>query len=64
MFSVGLLPAAGVVVAWSYGRELPDATFGALVALPTSRREIAAAKAVALTAWGVVVVLLAVGRRW
>lgn len=57
MLSVGMLLATGIVVSWSYGRELTDGTFGALFALPTSRRQVAAAKALTLLHWGVDVVL-------
>ena len=60
MLSVGMLLATGVVVSWSYGREFTDGTFGALFALPTSRRRVAAAKALTLVHWGVDVVLGAV----
>ncbi|MEZ5185404.1 MAG: ABC transporter permease [Candidatus Nanopelagicales bacterium] len=50
--SVGMLLAAGVVVSWSFGREFTDGTFGALFALPTSRRSIATAKFTILGIWG------------
>ena len=54
VLSVGMLLAAGVVVAWSFGREHTDGTFGSLFALPTSLRRIALAKAAVLAMWGVV----------
>ena len=64
LFSVGLLLAVGVVVGWSFGREHTDGTFGSLFALPTSRRQVAGAKFVALLGWALLVssaaVLLAV----
>lgn len=56
--SVAMLLAVGVVVAWSFGREHVDGTFGALCALPTARRDVAVAKTVVLAAWGL---LLCVG---
>lgn len=59
--SVAMLLATGIVVSWSYGRELTDGTFGALFALPTSRRQVAAAKALTLLHWGFDVVLGTVG---
>lgn len=54
VLSIGMLLAAGVVVAWSFGREHTDGTFGSLFALPTSLRRIALAKAAVLAVWGVV----------
>lgn len=57
MLSIGMLLAAGVVTAWCFGREFTDGTFGSLFALPTSRRDIAAAKALTLLHWGVDVAL-------
>lgn len=56
LLSVGLLLATGVVVAWCYGREFTDGTFGALFATPTPRRDVALAKAVVAVTWGLVVV--------
>ena len=53
VLSVGMLLAGGVVTAWSFGREHVEGTWGALFALPTSRREVATAKLVVLLAWGV-----------
>ena len=61
MLSIGMLLAAGVVTAWSFGREFTDGTFGALFALPTSRREIATAKALTLLHWGFDVAVGTVG---
>lgn len=52
LLSVAMLLAAGVVVAWSFGREHTDGTFGSLFAIPTSRRRIALAKAAVLAVWG------------
>lgn len=52
ILSVAVLLAVGVVVCWTYGRELTDGTFGALLATPTSPRRTALAKAVVLLAGG------------
>lgn len=60
MLSIGMLLAAGVVTAWCFGREFTDGTFGSLFALPTSRRDIAAAKALTLLHWGTDVAIGAV----
>ncbi|NCT91999.1 ABC transporter permease subunit [Cellulomonas sp. APG4] len=54
LLSVAVLLAVGVVVAWSFGREHVDGTFGALFALPTARRDVALAKTAVLVAWGLV----------
>lgn len=53
IMSVGALLAVGVVVAWVFGREFTDKTFGALFATPTPRGAIAAAKMLILTLWGI-----------
>lgn len=50
--SVGALLAVGVVVAWVFGREFTDRTFGTLFASPTPRSDIAAAKLLVLVVWG------------
>jgi ABC-2 type transport system permease protein len=60
ILSIGVLLAVGIVTAWSYGREFTDGTFGALFALPTPRRHIAAAKALTILHWGVEVALATV----
>lgn len=54
--SVGALLAIGVVVAWVFGREFTDKTFGALFATPTPRGAIATAKILILVAWGIALV--------
>lgn len=48
---------AGVVVAWVFGREHADRTFGALFSLPVARRDIAAAKLLVVVVWGLVLSL-------
>ena len=61
ILSIGCLLAAGVVIAWSFGREFTDGTFGSLFAIPTSRRQIALAKTTVLVTWGAAVALATVG---
>lgn len=53
--AAALFVGAGVVVAWVFGREHADGTFGALFSLPVSRGDIALAKLVAFVAWVLVV---------
>ena len=60
VLSVGVLLAAGVVVAWSFGREHTDGTFGSLFAIPTGRRQVALAKAAVLVGWGMTTCVAAV----
>ncbi|WP_226532070.1 ABC transporter permease [Microbacterium paraoxydans] len=55
IMSVGALLAVGVVVAWVFGREFTDRTFGALFAAPTSPGALASAKMLITMAWGVLV---------
>lgn len=65
--AAALFVGAGVVVAWAFGREHADRTFGALFALAVSRADMARAKVTVLVVWvlvvaaGVVAVALAVG---
>ena len=58
--AAGLFVGAGVVVAWIFGREHADRTFGALFALPTSRGDVARAKLVVAVVW-IAVVSVGVG---
>ena len=48
---ISVLLAAGVVAAWTTGREFTDGTVVGLFALPTSTAAIARAKVLALLAW-------------
>ncbi len=57
ILSVGGLLAFGFVVAWVFGREFTEKTFGALFASPTPRAAIAAAKLAVVGAWGAAVSL-------
>lgn len=50
--SVGALLTVGVVVAWVFGREFTDETFGALFAMPTTREAVAVAKLIVVLSWG------------
>lgn len=58
MVAVTAFIGPGVVVAWAFGREHADRTFGALFALTVSRRALATAKFVVLLCWGLVVTAL------
>jgi ABC-2 type transport system permease protein len=49
--AVALFLGAGIVVAWTFGREHVDRTFPALFALPTARNAIAGAKFTVLSIW-------------
>lgn len=55
IMSVGALLAVGVVVAWVFGREFTDRTFGALFAAPTSLGALASAKTLITMVWGIFV---------
>ena len=61
ILSIAGLLAVGVVIAWSFGREFTDGTFGSLFAIPTSRRQIALAKTTVLVAWGAAIAVATVG---
>lgn len=56
--AAALFVGAGVVIAWVFGREHAEGTFGALFSLPVSRGHVAAAKLVVVVLW---VVALGVG---
>lgn len=62
--AVAVFIGAGVVVAWTFGREHADRTFASLFSLPVSRASIATAKYVVLTLWIVGLSLLIVGVGW
>jgi hypothetical protein len=51
IISVVALIAGGFAVAWLFGREWADRTFGSLFSLPVSRRTIAGAKIAVISAW-------------
>lgn len=53
--AAALFVGAGVVVAWIFGREHADRTFGALFALPVGRGAVAGAKLVVAAAWALAV---------
>lgn len=53
--AAALFVGAGIVVAWLFGREHADGTFGALFALAVSRADVARAKLVVAAAWALVV---------
>lgn len=52
---------AGVIVAWTFGREHADRTFPSLFALPVSRGAVAAAKLAVLVGWGAVMSVAVAG---
>jgi len=58
--AVAVFIGAGIVVAWTFGREHADRTFSSLFALPVARGSIAGAKLVVLTGWVTVLSLLLV----
>ncbi len=49
--AAALFVGAGIVVAWLFGREHADGTFGALFALGVSRADVARAKLVVAVGW-------------
>lgn len=49
--AAALFVGAGIVVAWLFGREHADGTFGALFALGVSRADVARAKLVVAIGW-------------
>lgn len=51
-----VLLSAGIVMAWTVGREFTDGTVVGLFAIPTSRGSIAAAKITVCAAWGLALV--------
>jgi ABC-type transport system involved in multi-copper enzyme maturation permease subunit len=53
ILAVVMMLGGGLLAAWLYGRELVEGTLGSLFALPVSRREIAAAKAILAAGWSV-----------
>ncbi len=53
--AAALFVGAGVVIAWVFGREHAEGTFGALFSLPVSRGHVAAAKLAAVVVWVVAV---------
>lgn len=59
--AVAMFLGVGVLAAWDFGREYSDGTFSSLFALPVTKKEVASAKFVVLTAWFVVVSVLTVG---
>lgn len=60
VLTIAALMTAGVAASWSFGREFVDDAVPALYALATSRRAIAGAKLLVLTAWLALVVLATV----
>ncbi len=65
--AAALFVGAGIVVAWLFGREHADRTFGALFALGVSRADVARAKLTVAVGWalavgaGVLVATVAIG---
>lgn len=64
IMSVAVLIAVGIVLSWVVGREFAEGTVGALLALPTSPRQVLGAKLVVTLAWalacGLVATLVAI----
>lgn len=61
ILTVVMVLAAGFAVAWLFGREWSDKTFGSLFALPVSRSQLALAKVALAGAWVVMCATLAIG---
>jgi ABC-type transport system involved in multi-copper enzyme maturation permease subunit len=59
VLAVVMLIGGGILSAWIFGREFADGTVGSLVALPTSRRDIAVAKSLIVATWCVAVAVIA-----
>jgi ABC-2 type transport system permease protein len=59
--AAGGLLVFGIVAAWVFGREFSDRTAADLLALPTSRLAIVAAKLVTVAAWSVVLTAVVLG---
>lgn len=59
--AVGGLLIFGVIVIWSFGREFADRTIADLLALPTARSIIVAAKLTVTTVWCLLLALLVFG---
>lgn len=60
-FGVTLLLAAGIVAAWTVGREFTDSTIVGLFAIGVSRASVARAKLVACLGWGLALTLVQSG---
>lgn len=59
--AVGGLPIFGLIVSWSFGREFADRTVADLLALPTARTTIVAAKLTVTAVWCLLLSLLVFG---
>ncbi|MCB2411652.1 ABC transporter permease [Demequina sp. TTPB684] len=60
ILTVVMVLAAGFAVAWLFGREFADRTYGSLFALPVSRAQLGWAKVMVAAAWAVACVTFAV----
>ena len=61
ILAVVMTLAGGLLAAWLFGREFVEGTIGSLFGLPTSRRDIAIAKAAIVATWSVVTSAVATG---
>jgi ABC-type transport system involved in multi-copper enzyme maturation permease subunit len=61
ILTVVMMLTAGFAVAWLFGREFADRTYGTLFALPVSRTNLAWAKVIVASIWVLACVAVAIG---